>query len=820
MHWRRDDISDPAFTTCRWILKHQSYKKWYKDQRGFLWIKRNPGAGKSTVLKYAFEAAKRSNEGLILASFFFHGRGSLIQKSPLGLFRSLLHQILQQVPGLLTEFASLYRQRCDTEGPNGQKWDWRERDLQIFISSHVAETAKTLPMRLYIDALDECGQESAINLVEYFYRLAGSVAICFACRRYPIVSLEEDGIEISVELGNFPDIEAYISNRIQHVIQDEKVASSIRHELIDRSASNLQWVVLVTPRVITSYKKGKSLKQICMLIRGLPSELATLYENIIRRTEPDDMRQALHLFQWICFAFRPLTLQEIREATALDIHSSHTSLQESRTSGQYAESDEEMERRVFSLSQGLAEVEKHGSERIVQFIHQSVMDFLLEHGFHLLFQQLPDDRMEGGLIARGHFWISRACIKYISMDEVTSFRARDLRENAIRKELPLIFVLAKYAHENWTAHLQIVEQENVVQDDLIALFHPTSSVFPALQEWNGHKHDLNKLEEWTLYGRDRGATFFPGTTLIHIASRFGLLSVVNCILNRDTRNTEVSARAPDRQTPLHYAADAGHEAIVRQLLKNKAEKNARDARWFTPIYYAAYKGHKSVVNVLLEAEALKGDYRQSPLCGAVLGGHTDIVELLLNWGADADTVNEDGENPLFLVVRGLWPGVGGCSDEILELLLENGAEVNTTSAKGYTPILVAVLGNKEGFVKLLLEYGANPDSAEDNGATLLQVAAHNGCDSIVGLLLEEGAQVNTKADDGRTPISWAVETGSDSVVRLLLEHGADPDSVTNDDISNATWRGRHSAVKVIQCAKEGKAPTTRTKYPIAKWQKL
>ena len=98
MHWRRDDINDPAHTTCQWILGHKSYKRWYKNQRGLLWIKGKPGAGKSTVLKYAFKAAKRNGEGLILASFFFHGRGSLVQKSPLGLFRSLLHQILQQVP--------------------------------------------------------------------------------------------------------------------------------------------------------------------------------------------------------------------------------------------------------------------------------------------------------------------------------------------------------------------------------------------------------------------------------------------------------------------------------------------------------------------------------------------------------------------------------------------------------------------------------------------------------------------------------------------------------------------------------------------------
>ena len=795
MHWRRDDISDPAHTTCQWILEHESYQKWYKDPRGLLWIKGNPGAGKSTVLKYALETAKQNDEGLILASFFFHGRGSPIQKSPLGLFRSLLHQILQQVPGLLTKFASLYRQRCDTEGQNGQKWNWRERDLQKFFSSRVIETAKIFPMRLYIDALDECGQESAIDLVAYFYRLADSVAICFACRHYPIVSLEEDGIEISVEHENSTDIDAYITNRIQHAIRDEKVASSIRHELMDRSASNFQWVVLVTPRVVKFYKKGKSLKDICMLIRGLPSELATLYEEIVRGAEPDDVRQALHLFQWICFAFRPLTLQEIREATALDIHSSHTSLQESRTSGQYAETDEEMERRVLNLSQGLAEVEKHGAKRIVQFVHQSVTDFLLQQGFHLLFEQLPDDRLKGSVTARSHFWISRACIKYVSLDEVTSFRItpsnRFHSRNAL-KELCLTFVLVRYALENWIAHSQIVEQEKVVQDDLIALFQPTSSVLPALHKWNWHTKDL------ILHGMIQA--FVSGMTLLHIASRFGLSSVVSCILKQGTRNAEIEARDEDGGTPLHHAAEGGHEAIVRYLLENRAQNDPSDKWSNTPMHLAAEGGHKGVVHLLLEAGAAvdPGDYEGiTPLSLAAYGGHIDVVVLLLRWGATADTVDEYGETALFYAVHGR-------SERTVEFLLQIGAQVNTKGKVGRTPISSAVRGNYESILRLLLNWGANIDTVDDYGETPLFPAVRRGYQPIMELLLEKGAQVNTTSQDGATPISLAVANGQESIVRLLFEHGADPDSVIDEHISYAADKGFNEVLELIRCAKEGK----------------
>ena len=38
----------------------------------------------------------------VTLGFFFNARGSLLERSPLGLFRSLLHQLLSQVPSLLS----------------------------------------------------------------------------------------------------------------------------------------------------------------------------------------------------------------------------------------------------------------------------------------------------------------------------------------------------------------------------------------------------------------------------------------------------------------------------------------------------------------------------------------------------------------------------------------------------------------------------------------------------------------------------------------------------------------------------------------------
>ncbi|CAM9960121.1 unnamed protein product, partial [Discosporangium mesarthrocarpum] len=56
-------------------------------------------------------------------------------------------------------------------------------------------------------------------------------------------------------------------------------------------------------------------------------------------------------------------------------------------------------------------------------------------------------------------------------------------------------------------------------------------------------------------------------------------------------------------TPLHWAAQKGHTAIVRALMAMGANANVRDKWRRTPLHRAAKEGHAEVVGVLLEAGA-------------------------------------------------------------------------------------------------------------------------------------------------------------------------------------------------------------------------
>ena len=128
MDLRINDVANAADNTCEWLRTHPAYKQWFQTRSNLLWIKGKPGAGKSTLMKYAI--LQKNPDETIMASFFFNGRGSSIEKTPIGLYRSILHQLLPRAPGQLSRLTLVYQERCETRGEFGQKWSWHERELR------------------------------------------------------------------------------------------------------------------------------------------------------------------------------------------------------------------------------------------------------------------------------------------------------------------------------------------------------------------------------------------------------------------------------------------------------------------------------------------------------------------------------------------------------------------------------------------------------------------------------------------------------------------------------------------------------------------
>ncbi|KAL9570475.1 hypothetical protein ACKAV7_005406 [Fusarium commune] len=564
-----------------------------------------------------------TGEGALILLFFFHGRGSELQRTPFGLFRSLLHQLLHQVPEARTDLIATFQQRCETIGKPGEKWQWHLRELQRFFKSSFLKVLETRPVWLFIDALDECGEQNAVELAEWFKSLLERLPssglkrsyICFTCRHYPILYLDRV-FEICVEEENKKDISIFVQEKLSSF---RIRTSSMIPELITKCADGVfLWAWLVVKQVLGLERKGAGLKEIEAIILSVPQELDVLYRRLIQSMTLDSLK----LIEWICFATRPLSLDELRWAMLVDADCPHKSLQECKNTKDYISDSGRMKRRVQTLSRGLAEVTSDA--KVVQFIHQSVKDFFVEKGLSALEENAKTDLVVG--IA--HHRLSRTCIRYLAMEEIG--RSASHEPDCLRSKFPFLH----YATTSWVAHTKQSDARSVPQEDLLEYFAGPSNTL---------------MERWIcIYGiLEKYSNSCPpeGASLLHVISMYGVAGVLWTILERaDQVGININSKDSSGRTALLWAAEHGHEAIVRLLLDRGAYTEAVD-KWEgrTPLSWAAERGHEVVVQLLLDWDGYieaADDDGWTPLLRAAENGHEAIVRLLLDRGAHAEAVDK------------------------------------------------------------------------------------------------------------------------------------------------------------------------------------
>ena len=157
-----------------------------------------------------------------------------------------------------------------------------------------------------------------------------------------------------------------------------------------------------------------------------------------------------------------------------------------------------------------------------------------------------------------------------------------------------------------------------------------------------------------------------------------------------------------------------------------------------------------------------------PLLYAVDKGKIEIVELLLDNGADIDSIDVSHQTALMVA-----SGMGHF--DIVELLLKRGANVNATENDGYTALIHASSG-EDGhpeIVKLLLEKGADVNAPENEGYTALIYASQNGHTEIVKMLLDT-TKIDVKNTTSILALIFAIENDHHKIVSILLGSGVNP----------------------------------------------
>ena len=131
----------------------------------------------------------------------------------------------------------------------------------------------------------------------------------------------------------------------------------------------------------------------------------------------------------------------------------------------------------------------------------------------------------------------------------------------------------------------------------------------------------------------------------------------------DDPTIDVNWRPPlGGESALHLAAQSKENegTIVRLLLSHGADPNIATSESWTPLHWAAYLGKRESVKLLITAGAQvniqESRFGHTPLVTAARTGHLDVIQILLESGADPTIFTKDGRVAYQIALQSQHPG--------------------------------------------------------------------------------------------------------------------------------------------------------------------
>jgi hypothetical protein len=304
-----------------------NYAQWLREGEGIYWINGKAGSGKSTLMRYIVEDLRTrrmleqwaDHENLITTHFFFWKSGAIDQASQLGLLRSLLFEILSEVP---SKIASVFpeewkdtlkivraggKRRAIQKRNQLKRWTLKtiKKGFKILFGHHIGKVC------LFIDGLDEY-EGDPIDTIELFRSITSSnVKICLSSRPWVVFeNAFKENPKLKVQDLTRDDIRRYVDDKLHndprmqelYLLEPEESPKLIL-EIVRKADGVFLWVLLVTRSLLSGLNNSDQISDLQKRLKLLPSEIEDLYKYMLTQIEPIYFEEGSRIFQLMATAY-------------------------------------------------------------------------------------------------------------------------------------------------------------------------------------------------------------------------------------------------------------------------------------------------------------------------------------------------------------------------------------------------------------------------------------------------------------------------------------------------------------------------------------